>query len=673
MNHASTYWLLDSVAGWRSATAAGVSFTTPDGDVILDPLPGSATAIASSVKCPSGLAACASGRLYVVDSAVSTITVLDSSTCPQQPLRLTLSRPSAAVLLPGGELAVAEPANHRVLLFSGPPFALLRVFEVGKPETGRPCALAADGCGIIYVLDRATASVLRWCLSGKPLPPLGAGVLKKPVDIAAAKDGTLAVADSGEIVVFPPKNADPLHVKKATAPLCVSFDDTNNLFAGTADGLVAKLEPDVNELDGYRLGGEGVADPDSRVTHIVWTKNRGLVVILNNGAPRLAALNPSGAFALQGTFQTTPLDSGIEKCSWDRVQILGSLPRDTSLLIQTATAETADGDFNLLSQDILTSGDNPDCLVQNQPGRYLQLTLTLRSSGASSPRIHAIKVFFPRQSYLQYLPAVFQEDDESRLFLDRFLSIFQTSFDGFDRLIDNIWQYFDPFTVPAKFLPWLAAWVALPLDPGMPLPSKRALLASAFQNYLLRGTVAGLQQVIQAYTGVPDIRILEHFRLRQWPRLDRDSYLNQGARLFSRNFYARFQTGVNSTIGAFRLTNAPEPSSEPFDFGANKFSVMFPAHPYRVEAPKAAVQKIVDRERPAHTQAFVCPVFPRLRVGVQATLDVDAYTGSIDPMILCRVSTLGYDSVLACSPLERDVRAVGTSLQPRAGLDAAIL
>jgi len=664
----STYWLLDSVAGWRQAAGTGVFFAPPDGDLILDTLPGTATSLTSAVKCPSAIAADGKGRLFVLDSSAAAVTVLDRGNCQRPPLPITLSRPAAIATLPGGELAVAEPGNHRVLLFSGPPYALLQIFEAG-----RPCSVASDGCGIVYVLDRATQTVLRFCSTGKPLAPLGKGLLQKPSQIAAAKDGTLAVVDGAQIIVFPPKGGEPLTVKKADAPLCVTFDGSNNLFVGTADGLVAKLEPDMNELDGYKLGGEGVADPDSTVTQIAWTAGRGLTVVLNNGTPRLASLDPAGAFALAGTFQTIPLDSGIEKCNWHRVQIIGSVPPESSLLIQTATSETKDGDFNLLSDGILTSGDNPDCLVQSQPGRYLQLTLTLRSSGTVTPRIHAIKVLFPRQSYLSYLPAVFQEDEESRLFLDRFLSIFQTSFDAFDALIDTIWQYFDPFTVPDKFFPWLAAWVALPLDPGMSLDSKRTLLSTAFQSYLLRGTVAGLEQVIQAYTGVPSIRIVEHFRLRNWPQLSRDSFLDQGARLFSRNYYARLQVGVNSSVGSFRLTNAPEPPSEPFDFGANKFSVLFPAHPYRADAPKKAVQKIVEREKPAHTQAYVCPVFPRLRVGVQSTLDVDAYVGGVDPMILCRVSTLGYDSVLACSPLECDVRELKTSLRPRAGIDARIL
>ncbi len=86
---------------------------------------------------------------------------------------------------------------------------------------------------------------------------------------------------------------------------------------------------------------------------------------------------------------------------------------------------------------------------------------------------------------------MFQDDDESRLFLDRFLSIFQTTFDGMDNLLDNLWQLFDPYLVPAAFLPWLAAWVAVPIT-GLTLAQQRTVLANAFATYQNKGTIAGL-------------------------------------------------------------------------------------------------------------------------------------------------------------------------------------
>jgi len=185
--------------------------------------------------------------------------------------------------------------------------------------------------------------------------------------------------------------------------------------------------------------------------------------------------------------------------------------------------------------------------------------------------------------------------------------------------------------------------------------------------------VAGLQRVIQDYTGVANIRILEHFRLRNWTALPLEGGLDQGARLWSQNFYARLQVGVSSTIGSFRLTNAPQPASEPYDWGANQFSVLFPANPYTVSDTTAQVQKILDREKPAHTQAFLCPIFPRLRVGVQATLGVDAYVGKANAMILGKLATLSYDSVLARSQTDRETQALGLSPYPRLGADARIL
>jgi phage tail-like protein len=268
---------------------------------------------------------------------------------------------------------------------------------------------------------------------------------------------------------------------------------------------------------------------------------------------------------------------------------------------------------------------------------------------------------------------VFQDDDQSRLFLDRFLSIFQTTFDDIDHLLDNLWHLFDPNMTPAKVFPWLAAWVALPVDPGMTLAKQRQLLKSAFQTYLIRGTVAGLQEVIQAYAGVANIRILEHFRLRNWTFLPVSGGLNEGARLWSRNYYARLQVGVSSTVGSFRLTNAPAPAAEPYDWGANQFSVLFPANPYTVSDTTAAIETVLTREKPAHTQAFLCPVFPRLRVGVQATLGVDAYVGKANAMILGKLATLSYDSVLARSQADRDTQSLGLSLYPRLGEDARIL
>jgi phage tail-like protein len=704
----NNYWLLDSVAapngqfgnGWQIATKDnGVSFTPlPDVDITLDPSPGKATFMSDSLGicfvCPVALAAGPNGSLFVIDAATDRITALDLSA--QRTKRIAsvggtgaalrhFRTPRSITVLRSGAIAVADTGNRRVQLFSSPPYVLLQVW--GGPELNlKPCAVANDQCGIIYVVDGESRSVLRVRASGGSwLDPIGAGTLQDPVELAVAADQTVAVVDGrgdrASIVIFPADGGKPVRLTLVAAPLCLAFDPSGNLYAGTANAVVSKIQPDSTQLSGWSLGGEGVSDADGSITKLVWVQGQGLIGILNSPtpgvAPRLFSMDPAGSYRLSGSFTTNQLDSKIETCSWHRIQVNGSIPEGASIAISSRTSEeqtswTPFVPCAVLNGNKVDSLVQKDCLVQSPPGRYLQVTFTLQSTGAVTPQIHSIQVFFPRQSYLQYLPAVFQDDDQSRLFLDRFLSIFQTTFDGCDALLDNLWQLFDPNLTPDNVLPWLAAWVALPVDPASATPLRK-LLKNAYQTYVSRGTVAGLQQAIQDYSGVPDIRMLEHFRLRNWTFLPVPAGLNQGARLWSPNFYARLQVGVSSTVGSFQLTNAPTPEAEPYTWGANQFSVLFPTDPYTVSNTAKAVQTVVDREKPAHTQAFLWPIFPRLRVGVQATLGVDAYVGKANAIVLGKLATLNYDSVLAPSQRERDIRALGLSPYPRLGNDARIL
>jgi phage tail-like protein len=679
----NNYWLLDAVAGWQMTPLPG------QGDITLDPLPGNAvllpSSLVNSIACPAALAADGNGRVFVMDGVTNRITILNLSNSRTSRIEAfgrvgsearRFKKPQSLTVLPSGAIAIADTGNRRVQLFSGPPYALLRVW--GESEISmKPVAIASDPCGVVYIADEESHTILRVSRTGEWLEPIGAAVLTNPVELAVAQDGTVAVVDgigvNASIIIFPPTGAKPVALSLVKSPLSLAFDGSGNLYAGTANAIIAKLQPDTSQLSGWSLGGEGVSDYDGSIAKVRWAGKDGIVGILNSAtpgdAPRLLSMDPAGAYRLTGSFATNSLDSNIEACTWHRVRVMGTVPIGTSVSITSCTSDDNDNWSPMLPCAVLT-GKNPDCLVQSPPGQFLRLAFTLQSIGTDTPRIHGIQVFFPRQSYLQYLPSVFQDDDESRLFLDRFLSIFQTTFDGLDNRLDNLWQVFDPLMTHDSTFPWLAAWLALPIDPAMELSQQRKLLKNAFQTYLVRGTIQGLQQLIQAYTGIDNIRILEHFKLRNWTFLRVSGELNEGARLWSQNFYARLQLGVQSTVGAFRLTNAPAPASEPYDWGANQFTVLFPANPYTFSDTAAAIQSVLDREKPAHTQAFLSPLFPRLRVGVQATLGVDAYVGKANAMILGKLATLNYDAVLARSQSDRHTQALALSLYPRLGEDA---
>jgi phage tail-like protein len=111
-----------------------------------------------------------------------------------------------------------------------------------------------------------------------------------------------------------------------------------------------------------------------------------------------------------------------------------------------------------------------------------------------------------RSRLLQYLPALYQND----AFLARFLLIFQSILDPIEQTIDNTHHYLDPGTAPASFLPWLASWVGLDLDPGLDEASQRELIRRAVDLSRWKGTRRGLREELRIRTGARAL-IVENF------------------------------------------------------------------------------------------------------------------------------------------------------------------
>jgi phage tail-like protein len=715
--------ILDQVAGWREGRREHISVTKPKGYLTLDPLPGGARLLVDEGQQkkefvgPSALAIKPGGRLLIADAATHLVKQIDLATKRIKTLPAIggkgsaarqLNQPRGVAYLPSGAIVVSDTGNHRVQIFSPPPYALLQVWG-DSSQLRWPWAVAADNCAIVYIVDRGNHRVLRITHDGAILSDIGVGLLREPTRLALGPDNVLAVVDPAQsaVFVFTPGNEEPWAIcPTEERPSSVAFDASGTLYVGDSIGLIHVFEADSVASGGYRFIGSGDTSVSGEIVDLLWagSVNLGLIAIIrekafdgepsSGGRQCLWECAPAARFAHNGCFITTAIDSGIERCQWHRVLLDATVPSHTSIRIDSFTSDKkADGkrlqkqrpppDLGTpempdtsgeWKQCVLSGNNNPDCLVQSGPGQYLWLRVTFGSNDTESPVVRSIKVFFPRSSYLQYLPAVFQEDDDSRRFLERFLSIFQTGFDSTDRQIDRVWQLFDPASVPERDFLWLASWVALliPHDPEWLPEKKRHMLKKTFRDYPRRGTVAGLEKAVTDYAGVEWSNVLEHFRLRRWPALSLAAPLDGTTPLWSRDFYQRLQETSYSQIGYFRLTGHPEPAIEPLDWGAHKFTVFFPADPYRVEEIERKVSQVVEREKPAHTRATLCPVQPRFRIGVQATIGVDTAVGGISYLVLNQVSTLGYDSILACSPFGTNLRALGSVPRPRAGLTSKL-
>lgn len=249
----------------------------------------------------------------------------------------------------------------------------------------------------------------------------------------------------------------------------------------------------------------------------------------------------------RGVLETPPFDGREPDCVWHRLMLDARLPHGCSVAVESRAARTLEDlalqpwqDEPLLRRRDRGSelawtcpGGDPregtwELLFQHPRGRFLQLRLTLRGDGTASPTLRALRVWYPRFSYLErYLPAVYREDPTSASFVERFLANAEATFTALEDRIAAAQVLFDPRTTPEDYLPWLLGWLGAS-DEVLPDAARRKLfLAHASRLYRARGTVPGLIMALRLalVPGLTEaalladplrggIRIREHFTSR---------------------------------------------------------------------------------------------------------------------------------------------------------------
>jgi phage tail-like protein len=408
-------------------------------------------------------------------------------------------------------------------------------------------------------------------------------------------------------------------------------------------------------------------------------------------------------------------DSQIYRCQWHRIEMeLAQLPSGARLIISTYTdqQQRSRDDIVTLSENLwetryVATGQmqpppsarsgrngNHEFLVLSREGQYLWIKVELSSDGFATPIVSSIRVHYPRDSYLKYLPAVYSSDDDSRRFLERFLSIFQTEWDRIQNRIAHISQYFDPAAVPAgPFLDYLAEWLALPLEASWTTEQKRRLLAAMPRIYPKLGTLDGTREYLKVYleniigsvSSEAYPQIVEGFRQRQWFSLSMGEAATLGGRapVWSPGVVGRIQLDVYSQEGQVRLVGTDDPKSDPFLVYAHRFSVFVPSCWVNTGEDERMIRRALDTAKPAHTAYDLILVEPRFRVGAQSTVGLDTILGTYPvahlaaseaadaPPSRLPCNRLGYDTVLAADP----VRAWTVQLAPavRVGIETSLM
>jgi phage tail-like protein len=589
----------------------------------------------------------------------------------------------------GRTLPAAPPVELALALC--PPFDRPGC-SCGNAAPATRTASTAQGAWLLYVVERKRRCVDAYTdarrLRHSWPSGLGGGDWQ-PCDVAARGQFAFILDEMNQVVYRHHAGYDALR------PI-VTGDPTKTYWSRIAadeSGVVylwAPGQPDVQAFDCLgapqcsRPYGEVACYFEARCTFPPPACGTGLCFD-KTGAP-VGAIDASAPIATAfyrtaGAWQSTPLDSLQYRCQWHRIEmVLSSFPPSSRIDVLTFAHDNA--------ADVLTAPDEAwqqaatviaptqtspsgsvpeplDCLVQSGAGQFLSIRIKVRSDGFHTPAVHVMKVHYPRDSYLQYLPATYSEDDESRVFLEHFLAIVQTEWDGLDQVVATVQRYFDPDAVPAgPFLDYLAEqWLGLTLEQTWTADQKRRYLAAAPTILPQRGKVGGLRNLIAVYlanftdrqtadilaTGFPFIT--EGFRERRHMFIDQGapSRLGDGAPLWSDAIVRRLQLGRYSQVGEAALVSTGDPAHDLFDKTAHRFRVSFPASWLRSADNEIMLRRAIDSEKPAHTAYDLNLVEPRFRVGAQSTIGIDTIIGELPSARLgvdTAFSRLGYGTVL---------------------------
>lgn len=593
------------------------------------------------LRNPHGIAICGA-TLYICDTGLDGLT--DGGSNPRwNTLRDRIRR-----------------ENHRVSAFAMDGFSLrghLRPPPDKYPHW-RPCGVACDSRGCIWVTDTENAVLHRFDPAGRWRDAIAG--LVQPTHIAIDCRDRIYVVQKA------------IGTNSATAAV---LDPSGRFLA--APMRVADVAPSFKPLP-FSVRADGIVD-----LHALCT-NRGAASACFDacGHEIPAAKLPksiANPFLTSGTYLSCALDSRTYRCQWHRVLVDGDIPAGTRVRIESFCAdEIYDtgqiAGFAQWAQRELPSpppgdrGAGKECLIASPPGRYLWLRITLLGNGSATPALRALVIEFPRITSLRYLPAVFAAEPTSADFSARFLALFDATMSGIEHDVDTEAKYFDPLSTPDQrvgdatvdFLTWLASWIGVRFGRSWHAAKRRHFLKRVGALLDWRGSVRGIRDQLLLALGwrspsaccktspqkvchcvplncapeppprccEPPPLILEHFKLRRWLLLG-SARLGAQAMLWGSCVANRSQLDADATVGHTQLTMVPDPLHDPFRFYANRYSVFVPASFGRNSTARKSLENLLRDETPASVRWILEFVEPRFRIGVQSMIGFDAVVGAL--------------------------------------------
>jgi phage tail-like protein len=584
----------------------------------------------------------ACGILYILDADECRILTYDPSNKQTEYLKGIggqgtlpgqFKSPEAIAIRPD-TLYVADTGNNRIQAFARTNLQIRWIAETADFKGFEPVKIVPDDTGSLYVLDGIGCRILKFDQGGRFLVAFGEEVLKgkEPANIAIDTNGFLYVLDKKDKKIFKFETdgeynlVEPAHefnLEKLSNPSGIAVDPDGNVYVGDKKdgGFIYKFKPD-GDYVGPLLGYQGSCHDivmDNQGNFYIITGNKGGISFLKFIIERYSIKEP-------GTFISGAFDSNEHGCRWHKLILDALIPDKTQIDVYyyiSDEEELLGHKWSKLATFRSPDVNLRDALIRGPAGRYLWLKLELTSTDEyKTPKIDSVETYFPRISYLRYLPAVYQEDAISSDFLERYLSLFETFLGDTDVTIGGVHKYFDAEATPGEFLSRIATWVAAVFDESWQEDKKRKFLQSAVELYKKRGTKEGLEELIEIYTGDAPM-IVENLQLY---KKDADG-----------QFVLRCEESDELEAVFKKLFGDPAPFN---------FCVLLKPNQNDIESQLKAVKRIIALEKPVHTSAEVTVLQPWIYLDLHTYLGVNTYL-SKQVMQLGTTSVIGRDTVLS--------------------------
>lgn len=236
-----------------------------------------------------------------------------------------------------------------------------------------------------------------------------------------------------------------------------------------------------------------------------------------------------------GVYYTGILDSGEPHMKWHRLVFDGEpggkaewtvtvYAADSLILAQGEEADRVIADERLTQAQrdaklqkcvqAVLDGER-DALLFGVTGRYLWLKIEFRDTEWEKSGIGGLRIYFPKHTWLCYLPEIYGQDAKSASFLERYLGIFQSLYEDMTEWIEGMPGLLEPSDKEEHMLYELADWLGIEETGLWDKEQLLYLVKNAGRMNRQRGTVENLKELVWLYTGRRPY-IVEYHQIRRY-------------------------------------------------------------------------------------------------------------------------------------------------------------